>query len=78
MAKVIVYTKDECPWCVKVEDFLRQNKVEFEERNAQQNPGFAREVFKKSGAGGVPVTDIGGTIIVGFNIKRLKEALGIA
>jgi glutaredoxin-like YruB-family protein len=75
MPDVIVYTKNDCPWCVKVEDFLKQNGVKFEERNAQGNPAFAQEVFSKSGGYGVPVTDIDGTIIIGFNVKKLKEAL---
>lgn len=75
MAKVIVYTKDDCPWCVKVEDFLRANNVGFEERNAQASAEFAKEVQEKSGGFAVPVTDIDGTIIIGFNPKRLKEAL---
>lgn len=78
MAKVIVYTKNDCPWCVKVEDFLRQNKIGFEERNAQGNAIFAKEVQAKSGGFAVPVTDIDGTIIIGFNPKRIKEALKIA
>lgn len=78
MAKVIVYTKNDCPWCVKVEDFLKQNNIQFEERNAQANPEFAKEVVAKSGGAAVPVTDIDGTIILGFNAKRLKELLKIA
>jgi glutaredoxin-like YruB-family protein len=78
MAKVIVYTKDDCPWCVKVEDFLRQNNIAFEERNAQRNPEYARDVVQKSGGAAVPVTEIDGTIILGFNVKKIKEALKIA
>ncbi len=78
MAKVIVYTKNDCPWCVKVEDFLKKSNVEFEERNAQDNPAYAKEVVSKSGGASVPVTDIDGTIIIGFNPKKLKEKLGIA
>jgi len=75
MAKVIVYTKNDCPWCVKAEDYLRQNDIPFEERNAQKNPEFAQEVIKKSGGAAVPVIEIDGTIILGFNVKRIKEAL---
>ena len=77
MAKVIVYTKDDCPWCVKVEDYLRQNNIAFEERNAQQNPQFAQEVVKKSGGAAVPVTEIDGTVILGFNLKKIRETLKI-
>jgi glutaredoxin 3 len=77
MPNVIVYSTSECPWCVKVKDFLKLNNVVFEERNAELNPVFAEEVFKKSGGYAVPVTDIDGTIIIGFNTKKIKEALKI-
>ena len=77
MRKVMVYTKDDCPWCVKVEDFLKQHKIAFEERNAQKSMDFAKEVQAKTGGFGVPVTDIDGTVIIGFNLKKLKEALKI-
>ena len=75
MSKPIVYSTSECPRCVKVKDFLVQNKVDYEERNAQLNPQYAEELVKKSGGYAVPVTDIDGTIIIGFNVKKLKEAL---
>ena len=75
---VIVYSTSVCPWCVKVKDFLKQNNVKFEERNAQENPTYAQELAQKSGGYAVPVTDIDGTIIVGFNVKRLKEVLKLA
>jgi glutaredoxin-like YruB-family protein len=78
MAKVIVYSTTVCPWCVKVKEFLTQNGIKYEERNAQENPDYASEVMQKSGGMAVPVTDIDGTIIVGFNVKKLKEALKIA
>ncbi len=77
MPNVIVYSKNDCPWCVKVKDFLKQNDIPFEERNAEQNRAYADEVFKKSGGYAVPVVDIDGTIMIGFNVKRMKEALKI-
>ncbi len=78
MRKIIVYTKDDCPWCVRVEEFLKQHDIAFEERNAQQNPAYAQEVLAKSGGVGLPVIDIDGAIIIGFSVKKLKEALKIA
>ena len=78
MAKVIVYSTTVCPWCVRVKEFLRQNGIEYEERNAQENPEYASEVMQKSGGLAVPVTDIDGTIIIGFNVGKLKQALKLA
>lgn len=75
MSKPIVYSTSECPWCVKVKEFFVQNNIDFEERNAQLNPKYAEELLTKSGGYAVPVTDIDGTIIIGFNVKKLKEAL---
>ena len=74
---VIVYSTNSCPWCVKAKDFLKQNNVKYEERNAQENPKYAEELFEKSGGGSVPVLDINGTIIIGFNPKKIKDTLGI-
>ncbi len=74
MAKVIVYSADWCPWCHKVMDFLKENNVKFEERNVD-NPEYANEVVEKSKQSGIPVTDIDGQIIIGFNVPKLKELL---
>ncbi len=77
MNNVVVYSTANCPWCVKVKDFLKRNGVPFEERNAQLNPEYALEVQRKSGGAAVPVTDVDGKIIIGFNPAKLKAALGI-
>lgn len=75
MSKVIVYSTSTCPWCERAKEFLKQNNVEFEERNAQLNPVYANELQEKSGGVGVPVLDIDGTIIIGFNEKKIREVL---
>ncbi|MDD5340557.1 MAG: glutaredoxin family protein [Candidatus ainarchaeum sp.] len=77
MKKVIVYSTTNCPWCVKVKDFLKQNRVPFEERNAKENVEYALEVQQKSGGVAMPVTDVEGMIVIGFNPAKLKAALGL-
>ena len=76
MAKVIVYTGEHCPWCHKVMDFLKENNIEFEARDVR-NQAYAKESVEKSGQLGIPVTDIDGQIVVGFNVPKLKELLGL-
>lgn len=75
MAKVIVYSTDMCPWCVKAKEFLKQNNIAFEERNVSEDIESLQEMEEKSGQRGVPVIDIDGTIIVGFDRDAMKAAL---
>jgi glutaredoxin len=56
-------------------DFLNENKIRFEDINVQEDRAAAEEMVKKSGQNGVPVIDIDGEIIVGFDKARIKNAL---
>jgi len=60
-----------------VKDFLRKNNIKFEDIDVSSNHEAANEMIEKSGQMGVPVTDIEGEIIVGYNISALKKALKI-
>lgn len=77
MAKVTVYSTQSCPWCVKAKEFLKQNKIKFEDKDVSENDKARDEMVKKSGQMGVPVIDIDGEIIIGFDVERIKEALKI-
>jgi glutaredoxin-like YruB-family protein len=74
--KVIVYTAEWCPWCHHAMDFLESNNIPFEARNVDEMK-YAEEAMKKSGQAGIPVIDIDGKIVVGFDIKKIKEILKI-
>ena len=74
---VIVYSLPVCPWCIKVKEFLKKNKIEFEEKDISNNKKYTEEMIKKSGQRSVPVIEINGKIIVGSNEDKLKEALNI-
>jgi len=75
MAKVTVYSTTTCPWCVKAKEFLKQNKIKFEDKNVAEDDKARNEMIKKTGQMGVPVIDINGEIIIGFDVERIKEAL---
>jgi glutaredoxin-like YruB-family protein len=75
MAKVTVYSTSWCPWCSKVKDFLKEKKIPFKDINVENNPEAAQEMANKSGQMGVPVLDIDGKIIVGFNEPEIRKAL---
>jgi glutaredoxin-like YruB-family protein len=72
---VKIYTTLMCPYCKMAKDFLKDNKVKFEEINLENNQKAVNEMIEKSGQTGVPVLDINGKIIVGFDIEGIKKAL---
>ena len=75
MTKVIVYSTPSCPYCHIAEDFLKENNIEFEHVDVAADRAKAQEMIKKSGQQGVPVIDIDGQIIVGFDKEAIKKAL---
>ena len=75
MAMVKVYSTQSCPYCFMAKDFLKDNDVEFEDIDVSTNRAAAQEMIKKSGQQGVPVIDINGKIIVGFDKEAIKKEL---
>ncbi|MCF6276454.1 MAG: glutaredoxin family protein [Candidatus Magasanikbacteria bacterium] len=73
--KVLVYSTPTCPYCHKAKDYLKEKGVEFEDINVAEDSEKAEEMQKKSGQLGVPVLDIGGEILVGFDKTQIDEAL---
>ena len=72
---VILYKTLTCPYCHMAEEFLKQNKVKYKTIDVGKNQKAAQEIIRKSGQMGVPVIDINGKIIVGFDRGALKRAL---
>ena len=75
-SKVRVYTTATCPWCMKTKEFLKAHNVKYQEVNVSDDEKARNEMFEKSGQFGVPVTDVNGTIIVGYDREALKKAIG--
>jgi len=75
--EVIVYSTSTCPWCGVTKNFLKENHIEFTEKNVGKDQKAAEEMIEKSGQMGVPVIDIDGKIIVGFDKKRMEELLDL-
>jgi len=63
---------------VMTKDFLKANGIAYSEIDVSANEKAADEMIEKSGQMGVPVIDVDGQIIVGFNKPALKKALGLA
>lgn len=75
--RVIVYSTAACPYCVKLKNFLKNENIEFENIDVAVDQAKAEEMVQKSRQMGVPVIDIEGTIIVGFDKSKIKTELGL-
>ncbi len=75
MKKVIVYGTATCPYCIKAKKFLEESGVEYEEMDVSSDQSAADEAVKKSGQMGVPVVDVEGEIIVGFDRDAIERAV---
>ncbi len=77
MAKIRIFSTTQCPYCVTLKEFLKEHDVEFEDINVAEDKVAAEEMIKKSGQMGVPVVEIDGEIIVGFDKQKICEILKI-
>ncbi len=70
MPKVTVFTGSTCPHCHTMKDYLKEKGVEFEERNIQNDPEARSELIEK-GYKGIPVIEVDGKGIQGFDREKL-------
>ena len=75
--KVIVYSTATCPFCVRAKQFLKDNNIEFEDIDISVDQEKAQQMIDKTGQMGVPVIDIDGEIIVGFDKNAISKSLNI-
>lgn len=73
--KVKVYSTPSCPWCTATKNYLASKNVPFEDVDVSRDRNAAIEMVRKSGQRGVPVLDIGGNIIIGFNQDAIDRLL---
>jgi glutaredoxin 3 len=72
---VTVYSADWCAFCHAAKDYLTKLGVKFIEKNVEENREYMEEAVTKSGQTGIPVLDINGTIIIGFDRPKIDAAL---
>ncbi len=72
---VKIYSTSTCPYCEMAKEYLKERNVKYEEHDVSSDEAAQKEMIAKSKQMGVPVIEIDGEIIVGFNREEIDKAL---
>jgi len=75
--EVTIYTASTCSWCEAVKEYLRAREIDFEEVDVSTDMDRAQEIVERSGQYGVPVIEIDGEMVVGFDRPRIDALLDL-
>ena len=72
---ITIYGAAWCAFCHAAKDYLDRQNIKYDYKDVESSPAFLNASVQKSGQMGIPVIDINGTIIVGFDRPRIDAAL---
>lgn len=75
--RVIIFTTPTCGYCNAAKQYFRHSRIRFREVDVSKDQAAARDMQRRSGQMGVPVIDIGGRIVVGFDRAKINSLLGL-
>jgi glutaredoxin 3 len=75
--RVVVFSTPTCPWCTRAKNYLRSRNVPFRDVDVSRDQAAARDLVRRTGQMGVPVVEIDGRPIVGFDQARIDSLLGL-
>lgn len=75
MPKITVYSTPSCPYCIRLKDYLKQRGAEFTGIDVSADQAALDKMVSISGQMGVPVIDVDGKIVVGFDKEKIERLL---
>ena len=75
--RVIVFSTPTCSFCNMAKQYFRQKGIKFKDVDVSRDPTAARDMVRRSGQQGVPVIDIGGRVVVGFDRVKIDRYLSL-
>lgn len=75
--RIVLFTTPTCSYCRMAKKYLRDRSIPFKDIDVSKDPIAARDMVRRSGQQGVPVIDIDGKIIVGFDRPKIDQLLGL-
>lgn len=78
MSEVIIYTTPTCVWCKTAKKFFQEHNVAYREIDVSKDFQKAEEMVQKSGQTAVPVIEVNGEVVIGFDKPKLQELLSLS
>jgi glutaredoxin 3 len=75
--KIMIYSTPSCAFCVMAKEFFKENNIPFEDYNVAADLEKRKEMMQKTGQMGVPVIDIDGSVVIGFDKEVIAKKVGI-
>lgn len=75
--RVIIFSTPTCSYCNMAKQYFRRNKIRFKDVDVSRDQAAARDLVRRTGQMGVPVIDINGKLIVGFDKPQINRLLDI-
>ncbi|MDP2930410.1 MAG: glutaredoxin domain-containing protein [bacterium] len=75
--KIRIFSTPTCPYCVTLKEFLKEKNFEFEDIDVSKDETALQEMTEKTKQFGVPVIDINGEFVVGFDREKICQLLNI-
>ncbi len=77
MPEIKIYSTPTCTYCITLKKFLEEKGVGFKEIDVSEDKEAADRMIEKTGQMGVPVLEINGEMIVGFDREKINKLLNL-
>jgi glutaredoxin-like YruB-family protein len=77
MTTIKIYTTPSCVYCKMAKEYFKSKGLEYIEYDVSKDLGKQKEMIEKTGQFGVPVIDIDGKIVIGFDRQKINDYLGL-
>ena len=75
MPQVKIYSTPTCAYCKMAKEYFKEKNIEYEESNVADDAEQRQKMFEQSGQMGVPVIEVNGKIMVGFDRDKFEKLM---
>ena len=74
---VTIYSTPTCVYCKSLKEYLTKHNIQFQEIDVASNESELEKMVAISGQMGVPVVEIDGNVVIGFDREKIDQLLNL-